>query len=69
MGGKPLNSDDRTRIGSGSEEYVHIAYEQDMEDKAFIRKDFRETWLFDIVILNKRFVHSNYFLKLNHLLL
>ncbi len=56
--GVTLDPVDRTRIGSGSEEFVHIAYEQDMEDRAFVRKDFRETWLFDLVVLDKRYVES-----------
>ncbi|CAG2104718.1 unnamed protein product, partial [Medioppia subpectinata] len=44
---------DRTRSGSEIDEYVHIAYEQDLEDKTFVRKDFRESWLFDVVLLNQ----------------
>ncbi|XP_054153932.1 complement C3-like [Oppia nitens] len=49
------NNFDRNRIGSETLEYVHIAYEQILEDKTLIRNDFRESWLFDIVTLN----HSN----------
>ncbi|CAG2107129.1 unnamed protein product, partial [Medioppia subpectinata] len=35
------------------DDFVHVAYEQEWEDRALIRSDFRQTWLFDIVVINQ----------------
>ncbi|CAG2106081.1 unnamed protein product [Medioppia subpectinata] len=35
------------------DDFVHVAYEQDLEDRVMIRSNFRQTWLFDIVVVNQ----------------
>lgn len=45
----------RTRTGVAStDEYVHIAFEEELERNALVRDDFRETWMFDVVVLDKK---------------
>lgn len=48
---------DRTKTQTVTDAFVHIAYEEVLEKKALIRKDFRETWLFDNLILNRYYYY------------
>ena len=44
--------------------HVHLAYEEALESQSLIRKDFRETWLFDIILLNERYFNLILLLKI-----
>ncbi|RWS30025.1 complement component 3-1-like protein [Leptotrombidium deliense] len=36
----------------GKTNFIHIAYEDEYEKRTFVRHDFRETWLFDVLVMN-----------------